>query len=61
MDFTDIRFLGGKLGHAIAEEFKAKTVGDLLPVTLEEMQAKFGEEAIWVYNIIRVCPGDRAR
>lgn len=40
MDFTDvrrppaaltqIRFLGGKLGNAIAEEYGAKTVGDIL-------------------------------
>lgn len=50
---TQIRYLGGKLGQAIAEEFKAKTVGDLLTISLEEMQAKFGEESIWVYNIIR--------
>ncbi|ORY35599.1 hypothetical protein BCR39DRAFT_510982 [Naematelia encephala] len=53
MDFTDIRFLGGKLGQAIATEYNAQTVGDMLTVPLEELQAKFGEESIWVYNIIR--------
>lgn len=30
MDFTDIRYLGGKLGSAIATEYGAKTVGDML-------------------------------
>jgi hypothetical protein len=29
-DFVQIRFLGGKLGKAIAAEFEASTVGDLL-------------------------------
>ena len=53
MDFTDIRFLGGKLGSAIATEYGAKTVGDMLDVSLEEMQKRFGEESIWVYNILR--------
>ncbi|BEI98559.1 hypothetical protein CcaverHIS631_0308580 [Cutaneotrichosporon cavernicola] len=53
MDFTDIRFLGGKLGSAIAEEYSAKTVSDMLSVTLEDMQSKFGEDSIWVYNILR--------
>ncbi|AFR95649.2 DNA polymerase eta subunit [Cryptococcus neoformans C23] len=52
-DFTDIRSLGGKLGAAIAQEFGAKTVGDMLTVSLDEMQKKFGEESIWVYNILR--------
>ncbi|RSH86475.1 DNA-directed DNA polymerase eta rad30 [Apiotrichum porosum] len=33
MDFTDIRFLGGKLGSAMAAEFNAKTVGDMLGPT----------------------------
>ncbi|KAI5892593.1 DNA/RNA polymerase [Schizophyllum commune H4-8] len=50
-----IRFLGGKLGKAIAQEYDASTVGDLFvdaPVT-EEMQQKFGEESIWVYEVLR--------
>ncbi|KAG8934775.1 DNA-directed DNA polymerase eta rad30 [Tulasnella sp. 417] len=47
------RFLGGKLGEALADEFGAKTVGDVLTVSLEDMQRKFGEESIWVYNILR--------
>ncbi|WVR07577.1 hypothetical protein IAU60_004619 [Kwoniella sp. DSM 27419] len=52
-DFTDIRTLGGKLGNAIATEYGAKTVGDMLSVPLDELQNRFGEESIWVYNIIR--------
>ncbi|WRT68367.1 uncharacterized protein IL334_005343 [Kwoniella shivajii] len=52
-DFTDIRTLGGKLGNAIATEYSAKTVGDMLLVSLDEMQSRFGEESIWVYNILR--------
>jgi DNA polymerase eta len=54
MDFTEIRFLGGKLGTAIAADFDVKTVGDLLSVPLEDLQKRFGEEAVWVYNVIRV-------
>ncbi|KAL7416652.1 hypothetical protein BDY24DRAFT_408629 [Mrakia frigida] len=53
MAFQKIRFLGGKLGDAIANEYGAATVGDLLSVSLEEMQRKFGEESLWVYNILR--------
>ncbi|RXW21746.1 hypothetical protein EST38_g4134 [Candolleomyces aberdarensis] len=48
-----IRFLGGKLGKAMAEKYDVSTVGDLLTVTLNEMQNKFGEESIWVYEILR--------
>ncbi|KAF8824895.1 hypothetical protein HHX47_DHR7000283 [Lentinula edodes] len=48
-----IRFLGGKLGQALAKEYDVSTVADLLPVPLEEFQAKFGESAIWVYEILR--------
>uniref|UniRef100_A0A0W0FJ25 DNA polymerase eta n=1 Tax=Moniliophthora roreri TaxID=221103 RepID=A0A0W0FJ25_MONRR len=70
LPFQKIRFLGGKLGEAIAKEYDVSTVGDLLPISLdmaidyglysfdfwdlsEEMQHKFGEEAIWVYEILR--------
>ncbi|GJE96213.1 DNA polymerase [Phanerochaete sordida] len=48
-----IRFLGGKLGKALAEEYDVSTVGDLLAVSLEEFQRKFGEESIWVWEILR--------
>ncbi|KJA26357.1 hypothetical protein HYPSUDRAFT_133157 [Hypholoma sublateritium FD-334 SS-4] len=51
MQFQKIRFLGGKLGSAIAKEYDASTVGDLL--LIDEMQSKFGENSIWVYEILR--------
>ncbi|TDL25593.1 DNA/RNA polymerase [Rickenella mellea] len=53
MAFQKIRFLGGKLGKVIAEEYDVSTVEDLLGVSLEEMQRKFGEGSIWVYEILR--------
>lgn len=53
MPFQKIRFLGGKLGEALAREYDVKTCGDLLPISLEEMQRKFGEDSIWVYEILR--------
>ncbi|CAA7266911.1 unnamed protein product [Cyclocybe aegerita] len=53
LNFQKIRFLGGKLGEAIAREYDASTVGDLLTISLDEMQSKFGEESIWVYEILR--------
>ncbi|KAI0636227.1 hypothetical protein C8Q77DRAFT_629149 [Trametes polyzona] len=53
MPFQKIRFLGGKLGKALAEEYDVSTVGDLLTISLEEMQRKFGEDSIWVYEILR--------
>ncbi|KAJ3990163.1 hypothetical protein F5890DRAFT_1561190 [Lentinula detonsa] len=48
-----IRFLGGKLGEALAKEYDVSTVADLLPISLEELQSKFGESAVWVYEIFR--------
>ncbi|KAG2017823.1 eta DNA polymerase [Coprinopsis cinerea AmutBmut pab1-1] len=53
MAFQKIRFLGGKLGRALAQEYDAATVGDLLSISLDEMQNKFGEDSIWVYEILR--------
>ncbi|KAI0833689.1 DNA/RNA polymerase [Trametes gibbosa] len=53
MAFQKIRFLGGKLGKALAEEYDVSTVGDLLTISLDEMQRKFGEDSIWVYEILR--------
>lgn len=34
MPFTKIRFLGGKLGDAMAKEYEANTVGDMLYVAV---------------------------
>lgn len=53
MPFQKIRFLGGKLGTAIAEHYDASTVDSLLLISLDEMQGKFGEESIWVYEVLR--------
>ncbi|KAF8968026.1 DNA polymerase eta [Flammula alnicola] len=44
MQFQKIRFLGGKLGEAIAKEYDVSTVGDLF---------KFGEDSVWVYEVLR--------
>lgn len=51
--FQKIRFLGGKLGDALAKEYDVSTVGDLLTVSLDEIQSKFGENALWVYEFLR--------
>jgi DNA polymerase eta len=53
MPFQKVRFLGGKLGDALASAYDAKTIGDLLTVSKEELQARFGEESFWVYDILR--------
>lgn len=53
LPFQKIRFLGGKLGTAIGQEWNSATVADLWSVSLDEMQAKFGEEARWVFNVLR--------
>ncbi|KAL4250808.1 hypothetical protein ABKN59_006011, partial [Abortiporus biennis] len=53
MPFQKIRFLGGKLGRALAEVYDVSTVGDLLTISLDEIQRKFGEDSIWVYEILR--------
>ncbi|CBQ67489.1 related to DNA polymerase eta [Sporisorium reilianum SRZ2] len=53
LPFQKIRFLGGKLGNAMGIEWNSATVADLWQVGLDEMQAKFGEEARWVYNVLR--------
>lgn len=53
LPFQKIRFLGGKLGTAMGAEWNSATVSDLWEVGLDEMQAKFGEEARWVHNVLR--------
>ncbi|CAE6435250.1 unnamed protein product [Rhizoctonia solani] len=54
MPFQKIRFLGGKLGDAIATQFGATTVSGLREIELEDMQRRCGEESIWVWNVLRV-------
>ncbi|KAG2157918.1 uncharacterized protein EDB93DRAFT_1246415 [Suillus bovinus] len=53
LPFQKIRFLGGKLGDALAKEYDVSTVGDLLTISLDEIQSKFGENALWVYELLR--------
>lgn len=53
LPFQKIRFLGGKLGEAIEKGFESSTVGDLWNVSLRDMQARFGEESLWVFNVLR--------
>lgn len=52
--FTKIRNLGGKLGDRVAEVFDTENLKDLLPVTLDQLKAKLGDETgIWLHNTIR--------
>ncbi|KAM3506417.1 hypothetical protein MY11210_007567 [Beauveria gryllotalpidicola] len=51
---TKIRNLGGKLGEQVVSIFGAEKVKDLLPVSVEQLKAKLGEETgVWLYNTIR--------
>lgn len=50
---SKIRFLGGKLGRALAETWDAETVGDLWSVPREKIQAQFGPDTTWVHAVIR--------
>ncbi|KAH6674930.1 hypothetical protein B0J14DRAFT_24668 [Halenospora varia] len=52
--FTKIRGLGGKLGEQITSSFNTDTVKDLLPVSVEQLKQKLGDDTgTWVYQIIR--------
>ncbi|TVY48038.1 N-acetyltransferase [Lachnellula occidentalis] len=52
--FTKIRGLGGKLGEQITTAFKTDTVNELLPIAIEQLKQKLGDDTgIWVYQIIR--------
>lgn len=52
--FTKIRNLGGKLGDQIVALFATDTVKDLLPVPIEQLKQKLGDDTgTWVYQIIR--------
>lgn len=46
--------LGGKLGDSITEAFNTDTVSDLLPVPIEQLKQKLGDDTgTWVHEIIR--------
>lgn len=52
--FTKIRGLGGKLGDQITSAFNTDTVKDLLPVSVEQLKQKVGDDTgTWVFQIIR--------
>lgn len=52
--FTKIRNLGGKLGEEIASKFATEEIKELLPVSIEQLKAKLGDDTgSWVYHIIR--------
>lgn len=54
MRFQAIRNLGGKLGEQVKEAYGAETIGDLLEVTLPELQSKLGDDSgTWLWEIIR--------
>ncbi|KAI8093830.1 uncharacterized protein BX664DRAFT_358214 [Halteromyces radiatus] len=52
--FNKIRNLGGKFGQAVEEEYNVQKASDLWPISLKELQDKFGESSgQWLYNIVR--------
>ncbi|KAK0105752.1 DNA-directed DNA polymerase eta rad30 [Cadophora gregata] len=52
--FTKIRGLGGKLGDSMTEVFNTDTLRDLLPVPIEQLKQKLGDDTgTWVHEIIR--------
>jgi DNA polymerase eta len=52
--FTKIRNLGGKLGEQVVSSFNTDTVKDLLPVSVEQLKQKLGDDSgSWVYQTIR--------
>jgi len=52
--FTKMRNLGGKLGEEVSRVFDTDQVSQLLPITVEQLKLKLGDEtAVWVYNTIR--------
>lgn len=52
--FTKIRGLGGKLGDQISSAFNTDEVKDLLPIPVEQLKQKLGDDTgTWVFQIIR--------
>ncbi len=52
--FTKIRNLGGKLGDEVVAKFATDQVEELLPVPVEQLKSKLGDDTgTWVYHIIR--------
>ncbi|KAI1407804.1 sister chromatid cohesion protein Eso1 [Hypoxylon sp. FL1857] len=54
MKFTKIRNLGGKLGEQVVSTFNTEAIKELLPVTVEQMKLKLGDDTgVWLYNTVR--------
>ena len=54
LKFTKIRNLGGKLGEDVVSKFATEKVKELLPVSIEHLKSKLGDDTgSWVYHIIR--------
>ena len=52
--FTKIRGMGGKLGEEVVSGFNTDTIKELLPVPVEQLKLKLGDDTgTWVYNIVR--------
>lgn len=52
--FTKIRNLGGKLGDEVISKFATEDVKELLPIPIEQLKAKLGDDTgSWVYHIVR--------
>lgn len=52
--FTKIRNLGGKLGDQVVSIFDTDTVKDLLPISIESLKQKLGDDTgTWVHHAIR--------
>lgn len=51
---TDIRGLGGQLGQRVMKAYNAEKISDLLPVPLQDIQLKFGDDTgLWLFNVAR--------
>ncbi|KAI0029393.1 DNA/RNA polymerase [Vararia minispora EC-137] len=55
LPFQKIRFLGGKLGQALVDEYSVSTVDELMCLRMfaDDIQRRFGDESIWIYEIFR--------
>lgn len=51
--YRKIRFLGGKFGADIEEEWNQTTVRELWGVSLASMEERFGADGEWLYYLIR--------
>lgn len=51
---TDIRGLGGQLGQRVMKAYNLEKISDILPVSLQDMRLKFGDDTgLWLFNIVR--------